>query len=142
MGRHKGQRVCARDHSFRLRYGRKRERPGPFLFNNSGLGGTDEEQATLYKMGQRLIGENAAVNRATYTLPNKHYIPVDMKYIGIDNTSPFQSPSFLGKRQGANVTHDTGLLRKSSRRFRPQGEKRRGTTQTVTSFILPICLAD
>ena len=42
-------------------------------------------------MGQRLINENAAVDRATYTLPNKHYIPVDMKYIGIDNTSPFQS---------------------------------------------------
>ena len=57
-------------------------------------GGTDPErkkkQATLYKMGERLIKENAAVNRATYTLPNKHYIPVDMKYIGIDNTSPFQ----------------------------------------------------
>ena len=48
-------------------------------------------QATLYKMGQRLIKENAGVDRATYTLPNKHYIPVDMKYIGIDNTSPFQS---------------------------------------------------
>ena len=55
-------------------------------------------------MGQRLIKENTAVDRATYTLPNKHYIPVDMKYIGIDNTSPFQSPaSLLGKRQCANV---------------------------------------
>jgi len=44
------------------------------------------------------------VDRATYTLPNKHYIPVDMKYIGIDNTSPFQSlASVLGKRQYANV---------------------------------------
>lgn len=42
-------------------------------------------------MGQRLIEENAAVDRATYRLPNKHYIPVEMKYIGIDNTSPFQS---------------------------------------------------
>jgi urate oxidase len=42
-------------------------------------------------MGQKLIKQNAALNRATYTLPNKHYIPVDMKYIGIDNTSPFQS---------------------------------------------------
>lgn len=62
------------------------------------------KQATLYKMGQRLIKENTAMDRAMYTLPNKHYIPVDMKYIGIDNTSPFQSPaSFLGKRQGANV---------------------------------------
>lgn len=63
-----------------------------------------KQQATLYRMGQRLINENMAVDRATYTLPNKHYIPVDMKYIGIDNTSPFQSlASVLGKRQCADV---------------------------------------
>lgn len=24
-----------------------------------------------------------------YVLPNKHYIPVDMKYIGLDNTTPY-----------------------------------------------------
>jgi len=59
---------------------------------------TDESasvQATLYKMGQRLIKENGAVDRATYALPNKHYIPVDMKYIGIDNTSPSLAEVFL-----------------------------------------------
>lgn len=59
---------------------------------------TDESasvQATLYKMGERLIKENAAVDRATYTLPNKHYIPVDMKYIGIDNTSPALAEVFV-----------------------------------------------
>jgi len=59
---------------------------------------TDESasvQATLYKMGQRLIKENAGVDRATYSLPNKHYIPVDMKYIGIDNTSPALAEVFL-----------------------------------------------
>jgi len=59
---------------------------------------TDESasvQATLYKMGQQLINENAAVDRATYTLPNKHYIPVDMKYIGIDNTSPALAEVFV-----------------------------------------------
>jgi len=59
---------------------------------------TDESasvQATLYKMGQRLIKENTAVDRATYTLPNKHYIPVDMKYIGIDNTSPALAEVFV-----------------------------------------------
>ncbi|TEB31630.1 uricase [Coprinellus micaceus] len=45
---------------------------------------TDESasvQATLYKMGQRIIAENAGVKEVTYVLPNKHYIPVDMKYI-------------------------------------------------------------
>lgn len=39
-------------------------------------------------MGQRVIAENAGVESVTYKLPNKHYIPVDMKYIGVDNTTP------------------------------------------------------
>ncbi|KAJ2916086.1 hypothetical protein MD484_g4319, partial [Candolleomyces efflorescens] len=46
-------------------------------------------QATLYKMAQRIIAENDGVKDVTYTLPNKHYIPVDMKYIGIDNLTPY-----------------------------------------------------
>ncbi|KAF9446076.1 uricase [Macrolepiota fuliginosa MF-IS2] len=45
-------------------------------------------QATLYKMGQRIIAENVGVQDVSYTLPNKHYIPVDMRYIGIDNLTP------------------------------------------------------
>ena len=67
------------------------------LAATSGTDPAKTKQATLYKMGQRLINENAAVDRATYTLPNKHYIPVDMKYIGIDNTSPFQFCFFSRK---------------------------------------------
>jgi hypothetical protein len=77
-------------------------------------------------MGERLIEENGAVNRATYTLPNKHYIPVDMKYIGIDNTSPFQFASFLGKRQIADVIYDTGPLQKFSCRCPHRGERLKG----------------
>ncbi len=46
------------------------------------------QQATLYQMAQRIIDENAGVQSVTYTLPNKHYIPVDMKYIGVDNLTP------------------------------------------------------
>ncbi|KAI0050474.1 uricase, partial [Auriscalpium vulgare] len=46
-------------------------------------------QATLYKMGQRLLAESGSVQTVRYVLPNKHYIPVDMKYIGVDNTSPY-----------------------------------------------------
>lgn len=68
---------------------------------------TDESasvQATLYKMGQRLIKENTAMDRATYTLPNKHYIPVDMKYIGVDNTSPSLAEVF------APVSAPSGLI--------------------------------
>jgi hypothetical protein len=39
-------------------------------------------------MAQRIIAENAQVTSVTYALPNKHYIPVDMKYIDVDNTTP------------------------------------------------------
>lgn len=45
-------------------------------------------QATLYKMAQRIIAENYSVNSVTYTLPNKHYIPVDMRYLDVDNLTP------------------------------------------------------
>ncbi|KAG1851507.1 hypothetical protein C8R48DRAFT_725765 [Suillus tomentosus] len=52
-------------------------------------------QATLFKMGQRVIAENAGVESVTYNLPNKHYIPVDMKYIGVDNTTPANAEVFV-----------------------------------------------
>jgi len=60
-------------------------------------------QATLYKMAQRVLAENAGVISVRYVLPNKHYIPVDMKYIGVDNTTarnaevftPVDAPSGL-----------------------------------------------
>jgi len=59
---------------------------------------TDESasvQATLYKMAQKVIAENAHIASVTYTLPNKHYIPVDMKYIGIDNLTPANTEVFV-----------------------------------------------
>ncbi|KAG2048380.1 uricase [Suillus hirtellus] len=52
-------------------------------------------QATLFKMGQRVIAENAGVESVIYKLPNKHYIPVDMKYIGVDNTTPANAEVFV-----------------------------------------------
>ena len=52
-------------------------------------------QATLYKMAQRIIAENASVQDVSYALPNKHYIPVDMKYLGIDNTTPQKAEVFV-----------------------------------------------
>ncbi|EKM77907.1 hypothetical protein AGABI1DRAFT_42333 [Agaricus bisporus var. burnettii JB137-S8] len=45
-------------------------------------------QATLFKMGQRIIEENGGIREVRYALPNKHYIPVNMEYIGIDNLTP------------------------------------------------------
>ncbi|KAG6330781.1 hypothetical protein ID866_8306, partial [Astraeus odoratus] len=52
---------------------------------------TDESasvQATLFKMAQQVIAENGSVQSVSYQLPNKHYVPVDMKYIGVDNMTP------------------------------------------------------
>ncbi|KAJ3874895.1 uricase [Lentinula edodes] len=51
-------------------------------------------QATLYKMGQRIITENAGVQTVSYALPNKHYIPVDMRYMGVDNLTPVKAEVF------------------------------------------------
>jgi len=68
---------------------------------------TDESasvQATLYKMAQKVIAENANIASVTYTLPNKHYIPVDMKYIGIDNLTPANAEVF------APVSAPSGLI--------------------------------
>src|SRR5260221_204168 len=48
-------------------------------------------------MGQRVLAENAGVMRVGYVLPNKHYIPVDMKYIGVDNTTPYVPISWFGR---------------------------------------------
>ncbi|KAI1787500.1 uricase [Ganoderma leucocontextum] len=61
-------------------------------------------QATLYKMGQRIIAENQHITNVTYSLPNKHYVPVDMKYIGIDNMTPRNAEVFLP------LAHPSGLI--------------------------------
>jgi hypothetical protein len=45
-------------------------------------------------MAQRVLAENAGVESVRYVLPNKHYIPVDMKYIGVDNTTPYVPETF------------------------------------------------
>ncbi|KAI8974623.1 uricase [Trametes punicea] len=52
-------------------------------------------QATLYKMAQKIVTEHPHIVSVTYNLPNKHYVPVDMKYIGIDNMSPPKAEVFI-----------------------------------------------
>ncbi|KAJ7695785.1 uricase [Mycena rosella] len=52
-------------------------------------------QATLFTMAQRIISENAHVQSASYALPNKHYIPVDMSYLGIENLVPSKAEVFM-----------------------------------------------
>ncbi|KAF5327821.1 hypothetical protein D9619_005076 [Psilocybe cf. subviscida] len=61
-------------------------------------------QATLYKMAQRIIDENAGVNSVSYSLPNKHYVPVDMKYLGVDNLTPAKAEVFIP------LAHPSGLI--------------------------------
>lgn len=39
-------------------------------------------------MANLIIAQNPLVQSVKYTLPNKHYVPVDMKYKGIDNMTP------------------------------------------------------
>lgn len=39
-------------------------------------------------MAERILSENKHVQTVSYSLPNKHYIPVDMRYAGIDNLTP------------------------------------------------------
>jgi hypothetical protein len=46
-------------------------------------------------MAQRVLAGNAGVESVRYSLPNQHYIPVDMKYIGLDNTTPYVSPDHI-----------------------------------------------
>jgi hypothetical protein len=46
-------------------------------------------------MAQRVLAENASVQSVSYSLPNKHYIPVDMKYIGLENLKPFVVTSLI-----------------------------------------------
>jgi len=52
---------------------------------------TDESasvQATVYKMAQKILEENATVQDVTYRLPNKHYIPVNLTFMGLENMTP------------------------------------------------------
>lgn len=45
-------------------------------------------QATLFKTAQSFIAASPTVKSITYSLPNKHYIPVDLTYIGLENIRP------------------------------------------------------
>ncbi|KAF8197777.1 hypothetical protein K438DRAFT_1906119 [Mycena galopus ATCC 62051] len=46
-------------------------------------------QATLFLMAQRTIVKNAHVQLASCALPNKHYIAVEINYLGVENVVPF-----------------------------------------------------
>ncbi|KAJ7348680.1 hypothetical protein DFH08DRAFT_1000668 [Mycena albidolilacea] len=52
-------------------------------------------QATLYRMARLIIAQNAHVQTVSYALPNKHYIPVDMGYLGVENLVSAQAEVFM-----------------------------------------------
>jgi hypothetical protein len=55
-----------------------------------------DSQATLYHMAHLIIVQNTHVQTVSYALPNKHYIPVDMGYLGVENLVPCMLPWRLG----------------------------------------------
>ncbi|KAJ7110683.1 hypothetical protein C8R44DRAFT_262145 [Mycena epipterygia] len=52
-------------------------------------------QATLFRMARLILAQNAGVQTVAYALPNKHYIPVDMSYLGVENLVPAQAEVFM-----------------------------------------------
>ncbi|WAR59845.1 hypothetical protein PtB15_11B486 [Puccinia triticina] len=60
---------------------------------------TDESasvQATLYKMCELILTAHAEIVRVSYSLPNKHYIPIDLSWHeNIQNTSGEDADVFL-----------------------------------------------
>ena len=41
---------------------------------------SESVQATLYTMAERIIETNGLVNQVSYSLPNKHYIPINLSF--------------------------------------------------------------
>jgi urate oxidase len=39
-------------------------------------------------MAQEIISNNKSVHSVSYRLPNKHYIPVSLAHVGLENLKP------------------------------------------------------
>lgn len=52
-------------------------------------------QATLFLMAQRILEQCPSIDKVRYALPNKHYIPVDMDYLGLENKKPANAEVFM-----------------------------------------------
>ncbi|PSS05475.1 hypothetical protein PHLCEN_2v3757 [Hermanssonia centrifuga] len=62
-------------------------------------------------MGEHIITENTRVQTVSYSLPNKHYIPVDMRYIGIDNLTPSNGARISSYPEQQRKASQASLLR-------------------------------
>lgn len=56
---------------------------------------SESVQATLFKMGEAVIAGHKMVEKISYVLPNKHYIPVNMDYLGIANMAEDVAEVFM-----------------------------------------------
>ncbi|KAF9053931.1 uricase [Hymenopellis radicata] len=52
-------------------------------------------QATLYIMAQKILEQCPPLKSISYALPNKHYVPVDMDYLGLENKKPANAEVFM-----------------------------------------------
>ncbi|KAL5634939.1 hypothetical protein ACGC1H_002837 [Rhizoctonia solani] len=58
---------------------------------------TDEDedmQATMHRMSREVLDGNPTVMEVTYRMPNRHYIPVPLDYIGLSNTKAREAEVF------------------------------------------------
>ncbi|CAE6410368.1 unnamed protein product [Rhizoctonia solani] len=58
---------------------------------------TDEEedvQVTMHRMSREVLEQNPTVIEVTYRMPNRHYIPVPLDYIGLQNTKAREAEVF------------------------------------------------
>ncbi|GJJ08682.1 hypothetical protein Clacol_002901 [Clathrus columnatus] len=56
---------------------------------------SESVQATLFKMGEAVIAGHKSVEKITYVLPNKHYIPVNLDHLGIANMTEDVAEVFM-----------------------------------------------
>ncbi|CUA76092.1 urate oxidase [Rhizoctonia solani] len=58
---------------------------------------TDEDedvQATMHRMSREVLDGNPTIVEVTYRMPNRHYIPVPLDYIGLQNTKAREAEVF------------------------------------------------
>ncbi|KAN0066434.1 hypothetical protein ACQY0O_000528 [Thecaphora frezii] len=64
-------------------------------------------QATMYRMAEAILADlgNSTIQDVAYALPNKHYIPIDLGFKGLNNLSEKDAEVFLPSQ------HPSGLIK-------------------------------
>lgn len=66
-------------------------------------------QATLFKTAEKILDDGAcqSVEEVSLTMPNRHYIPIDLKWAGLENLKEDKAEVFLP------TAHPSGLIKAS-----------------------------